>query len=188
MDRDESRRLAFPTRRVILGAGVISGAVGIVSYRPVSDPSWKLQNRTSSWSPRDSAGLVLHDERLWLIGGTAADNKSSLADCWSSPDGLNWSREIDQARWSSTIQPMTASFAGRLWRMGGFIPHSETLVGSAEVWASPDGQGWQRINEQAPWIERGGGTLIAFNEKLWLLGGSRQARRMGEELKRRLVH
>ncbi len=176
MDRHETMRPTFPTRRVILGAGVIGAAVGIASYRPISDPSWKLDLRTSPWRPRDSAGLVVQDQRLWLIGGTLADNKSSLLDCWSSPDGLDWSRETDQASWNPTIQAMTASFAGRLWRMGGFFPQSQTLVASAEVWASRDGRDWQWVSEQAPWTQRGGGTLIGYDGKLWLLGGSRHPR------------
>ena len=187
MDRHEIIRPTFPTRRVILGAGVIAAAVGIASYRPISDPSWKLDLRTSPWRPRDSAGLVVQDQRLWLIGGTLADNKSSLLDCWSSPDGLDWSRETDQAPWSPTIQAMTASFAGRLWRMGGFFPQSQTFVASAEVWASRDGRDWQSVSEQAPWTQRGGGALIAYNGKLWLLGGS-QHPRGGGNVKRRLVH
>lgn len=161
----------LPTRRVVLGGGLISLAVWLASYRPTPDPSWTLATKTAPWSPRDSAGFVAHQNRVWLIGGTAKDGKTGLTDCWSSADGLTWTRDLDRAPWAPTIQSMVASFAGRLWRMGGFLPDGNTFTPVDDIWSSADGQNWIRAVAPKKWSPRGGGTLVAFDEKLWLLGG-----------------
>ncbi|SFI49122.1 hypothetical protein SAMN05216525_109149 [Bradyrhizobium sp. Gha] len=169
-----------PTRRLILVGGLISGAVGIASYRPAPDPSWKAVTSDAPWAPRDNAGLVIHENRIWLIGGTPAKTPQGLSDCWSSAEGLTWTKELDQAPWSPTVQSMVIAFAGRLWRMGGFYQDGDTFAPVAEIWSSQDGRSWTRAGE-ADWSPRGGGALVSFSGRLWLLGGTRHPRNEGTE-------
>ncbi|SDI50445.1 hypothetical protein SAMN05216338_102417 [Bradyrhizobium sp. Rc2d] len=169
----------LPTRRAVLGGGLISLAVWLASYRPTSDPSWTQATASAPWSRRDSAGFVVHDDRIWLVGGTADDQKTGLTDCWSSLDGLTWTKELEQAPWTPTVQSMVVSFSGRLWRMGGFIHSGNTFVPAGEIWFSQDGRGWTRATAQAQWPARGGGALVAFEGRLWLLGGAQSLRSEG---------
>src|SRR5262245_53513153 len=100
---------AFPTRRALIGGAVIASAVTALSYRPSPDRPWVLLSDKAPWSPRDGAALLLHDDRLWLFGGSAFDH--DLGDCWSSVDGVNWRKEVDRAAWTLSSQSMSASFA-----------------------------------------------------------------------------
>lgn len=161
----------LPTRRVVLGGGLISLAVWLASYRPTPDPSWTSAAKAAPWPRRDGAGFVAHQNRVWLIGGTDEDGKTGLTDCWSSADGLTWTRDLDRGPWTPTVHSMVASFSGRLWRMGGLLQDGNTFVPVDDIWSSADGQNWTRAVASKKWSPRGGGTLVAFDGRLWLLGG-----------------
>lgn len=167
------------TRRAVLGGGLISLTVWLASYRPTPDPSWTQATGSAPWPRRDSAGFVAHQGRIWLIGGTADDQKTGLTDCWSSADGLTWIKELDQAPWKPSVQSMTVSFSGRLWRMGGFLYNGSTFVPDGDIWFSKDGRTWTRATAQPEWPARGGGALLAFEGRLWLLGGAQSLRSEG---------
>ncbi|MCE5229284.1 hypothetical protein LLG95_06765 [bacterium] len=45
----------------------------------------------------------------------------------------------------------------------------------AAIWRSLDGRTWDRITDNPPFGKRDGHCLLVFNNKLWLLGGSKDA-------------
>lgn len=51
--------------------------------------------------------------------------------------------------------------------MGGSIFHAYYN----DVWFSNDCVNWVQANESAPWTARFGHTSVAFNNKLWVVGG-----------------
>ncbi|WP_292610129.1 hypothetical protein, partial [Nitrobacter sp. 62-13] len=170
---DEKSRPAFPTRRALIGAGAISGIVWTLSYRPAPDPAWIPVKSASPWSARDGAGLIVYNNRLWLTGGSAP-KVIDLGDSWSTSDGITWHKEIEQSSWTQAAQSMNVAFAGRMWRMGGFIEEETKFHPINEIWSSADGQNWALVEPSPPWRPRAGGTLVVFREKLWLLGGASQ--------------
>ncbi|MDR6306194.1 N-acetylneuraminic acid mutarotase [Nitrobacter vulgaris] len=76
---------------------------------------------------------------------------------------------------------MTVVFAGRMWRMGGFVERENKFYPINEIWSSADGRSWTLAAANPGWQARGGGTLVVFNEKLWLLGGTSQYRHKDDE-------
>jgi hypothetical protein len=171
----------FPTRRAVVGGAVIAGTVWALSYRPAPDPPWYLIKASATWLPRDGAGFHEHNGRLWLFGGSALHQGLDLGDCWSTHDGIDWRKEIDRAAWTPSANSMSVAFAGRMWRMGGFIEKESSPFPIGEIWASADGRNWTLATANPPWEARGGGALVVYDGKLWLLGGTRHPRNEGDQ-------
>ena len=69
--------------------------------------------------------------------------------------------------------PMTASFAGRIWMMGGW--HNGRLPGHSatnSVWSSVDGRTWRLETAAAGWSPRLAAGCVEFKGRLWILGGT----------------
>ena len=165
---------AFPTRRAFVGGAAVAGAVGALTYQPTLDRPWTRLTGKAPWSPRDGAALLAHNERLWVFGGSASNQILDVGDGWSSVNGIDWRKEVDRAGWTPSIQSMSVTFAGRLWRMGGFVVQGSQVLPIGEIWSSADGRTWTLATAAPAWRPRGGGALVVHNGRLWLLGGTRQ--------------
>lgn len=110
--------------------------------------------------------VLVHDNRFVMIGDGAEPQR-----IWESSDGSRWRSTRTDAGWGTRYQSAGASFAGVLWRAGGFEPHGEHRSYFNDVWRSNDGTSWQRVISSAPWSPRAGAHLIAFRDSLWLVGG-----------------
>src|SRR6185295_9645133 len=68
--------------------------------------------------------------------------------------------------------PMTVTFKDRMWVMGGWhggrLPHASA---SNSVWSSTDGAAWKLETATAGWSPRMAGGIIAFRDRMWILGG-----------------
>ena len=135
-------RPVFPTRRAILGGTIVAGGVWALSYRPSPDPPWTPLTRNAFWSPRDGAALLFHNDRAWIFGGSGSQEILDVGDGWSTADGIKWQQEIAQAPWTLSANSMTVAFAGRMWRMGGFVRRENKFVPISEIWSSSDGRNW----------------------------------------------
>ena len=129
------------------------------------------------WEGRHTAGYVVHDDKMWIVGGDPLQGHYQN-DVWSSSDGRTWRRASkgDGVPWGPRALHYTASFRGRIWVMGGqttpqFAPEEERFY--RDVWHSTDAADWTRLSPKAPcWPQRGmiGGSVV-FKERIWILGG-----------------
>jgi len=173
---------AFPTRRAIVGGAVVTGGVvWALSYRPALDPPWTRLIGKASWSPRDGAAILFHHDRVWVFGGSPSNEILDLGDSWSTVDGIDWRKETDRAAWTPSANSMGVAFAGRMWRMGGFVKRENRFLPISEIWNSIDGRNWTLATAKPAWEARGGGALVVHNEKLWLLGGTRHPKNEGDQ-------
>lgn len=136
--------------------------------------AWKLETLSAPWEGRHTAGYVVHDNRMWIVGGDCNQHHYQN-DVWSSADGVRWEPVCTNIPWGPRVLHHTVAFAGKIWVMGGqtlpsFAPAAEAFYN--DVWCSSDGARWERVLEHAPWSERGmiGGSAI-FLGRMWLLGG-----------------
>jgi hypothetical protein len=136
--------------------------------------TWRLDLKQAPWEGRHTAGYVVHDDRMWIVGGDANQGHYQN-DAWSSADGVNWTRVCDRVPWGPRVLHYTVAFKGAIWIMGGqtlpqFAPMDEIFY--SDVWHSRDGASWTRVCDNAPWGPRGmiGGAAI-FNDHIWILGG-----------------
>jgi hypothetical protein len=110
--------------------------------------------------------VLVHGNRFVMIGDGADPQW-----IYESSDGAHWGGKRTNAGWGTRYKSADASFAGALWRTGGFEPRGEERTYYNDVWRSHDGTSWQRVIAAAPWSPRADAHLIRFRDSLWLLGG-----------------
>ncbi|MDE0332990.1 MAG: galactose oxidase [Nitrospinae bacterium] len=136
--------------------------------------AWTLENPQAPWEGRHTAGYVVHNGRMWIVGGDCNQGHYQN-DVWSSADGIHWELANDHVPWAPRVLHYTLAFDGRIWVMGGqTIPNFADAdeVFHNDVWSSDDGVNWTQVTENAPWVPRGmiGGAAVHDN-RMWILGG-----------------
>lgn len=124
---------------------------------------WTRRTAEAPWAGRHGAGWVVHNERLYVVGG------DFHTDVWSSPDGASWTRHTADAGFGQRYAPNAASLGGELLLYNG---QDWTPQGFTEVWASAgDGATWQR----AATVPYAGRALIhgaaVFRDRVYVIGG-----------------
>jgi hypothetical protein len=129
-------------------------------FRDYPGPAWKKVADKSPWMPRDSAGELVFDGRMWLIGGFTP---GLVKDVWSSRDGVTWTRvgEISASR-SGVDIPLAFVFKNKMW-----VSDADNVL-----YSSADGVDWSMVTDKAPWRGRGAAGGVVFRDRLWVLGGA----------------
>ena len=187
--------------------------------------SWEKVTADAGFHVRDSAGEVVYDGKMWIMGGWYDSTQTSLRDVWSSTDGVHWTCATAQAPWVHGEHPVALAFDNKMWVMSGWcngrcptptpatrsgIPatgppgrrqrrraldcpnwgrrrgldgkmwilggvqgygNDDTNTPLNDVWSSSNGVDWQQATAHAPWSGRGFHQVLAYNNKLWVLGG-----------------
>ncbi len=147
---------------LLAGLSIISLSWTEAVMAQTEAPNWVRVTEHAEWAPRDSCGEVVHNDRMWLLGGWFNSNIIGPTDVWSSTDGLGWELVTDAAGWQAGDLPTTVVHDGRMWLMGGWyagrLPEGR---GSSEVWASPDGMQWECVNSTPGWSPRASPSATA---------------------------
>ena len=103
--------------------------------------TWTPENSQAPWEGRHTAGYVVHDGRMWIVGGDCNQGHYQN-DVWSSADGVHWVLVNDRVPWASRALHYTLAFDSRIWVMGGqtmpdFAGGDEIFYN--DVWRSEDG-------------------------------------------------
>ena len=125
---------------------------------------WKLVNGNCAFTPRDGAGALVFQGKMWLLGGWTPQTNSEV---WSSSDGHTWTLET-VAPWEPRHTAGYAVYDDRMWIIGG-----DPLMGhyQNDVWYSPDGVQWHLATDTVPWKDRVLHHVVVHDEKIWLMGG-----------------
>jgi hypothetical protein len=135
---------------------------------------WKLETEAAGWSPRMCGGLVVHNDRMWVLGGVQKyyfGNDDDLKnDVWSSADGVHWEQVTERAPWSPRAYIAPVVLNGKIYVYGGgnYLPNYQV---KNDVWSSADGKHWTLETEHAPWSPRIWFTSAVYRDRMWLLGG-----------------
>jgi Concanavalin A-like lectin/glucanases superfamily len=109
---------------------------------------------------------------LYMGGNPATYINENLSEVFSSPDGINWTRQPD-APWSGRGAVLnlqqTVDDQDTLWMLGGGRLWDRRCWN--DVWKTGDGITWERVLESAPWDPRYWHSTSYFDGKLWLIGG-----------------
>jgi len=140
--------------------------------------TWKKVEKKIPWSPRDSHGVVVYQDKIWLMGGLNGNGfvitpgkvkyykAPHFSDIWVSEDGVNWNLVTDKAPWGKRRSIQSVVFKNKLWILPGWGPQTGL---KSEIWYSDDGINWNRVSGN--WPPREGTQLVVFRDKLWILGG-----------------
>ena len=132
---------------------------------------------SQDWEGRHTAGYVVHENKLWIVGGDPLQGHYQ-PDVWSSADGKTW-KHVNAgtpAPWGQRALAYTVAHDGYIWVIGGqtmpeFAPSEERFF--RDVWRSKDGIAWEEVKPAEPfWSARGmiGGAAV-MNGRIWILGG-----------------
>jgi len=142
-------------------------------WSSVDGAAWQLQTH-APWAPRHTAGYVVHEDKMWIVGGDANQHHYQ-GDVWNTSDGVHWTQITDEVPWAPRVLHYTVAHRGKIWVIGGqtvpqFAPAPEAFHN--DVWNTPDGVHWTRVLASAPWSPRGmiGGSVV-FRDRIWVLGG-----------------
>jgi len=122
------------------------------------------------WAGRHGFGCVVHDNKIWVIGG------DQNTDVWNTDDGVHWNKIAEKVPWGERYFPYIVSFKGKIWVMGGvridFSAGNEMRDKYNDIWSTNDGVHWNQEVEFAKWTPRGlvSGSAI-LNDELYIYGG-----------------
>ncbi|MEZ6144255.1 MAG: galactose oxidase [Planctomycetaceae bacterium] len=135
---------------------------------------WDQETDNAGWSPRLASALVVHEDKMWILGGTEnyyfGDDSSLRNDVWSSTNGKEWTLVTDSAAWAPRAYHQAAVLNGRIYVFGGgnYVPEYRALN---DVWSSADGVTWRLETEAAPWSPRLWFSSAVYRDHIWVIGG-----------------
>jgi len=178
--RDGAGALAFKNRMWFLGGWNPGDKVHFPKicnsevWSSADGAKWKLENKAAPWEGRHTAGYVVHQGKMWIVGGDCNQGHYQN-DVWSSADGVEWKSVSTNVPWGPRALHYTVVFRGKIFVVGGqtmpaFAPADEIFY--SDAWSSSDGVKWTKIADQLPWAPRGmiGGSVV-FKNRIWILGG-----------------
>lgn len=164
----------------------IAGTNNEVWMLPKGRETWqRLAN--APWNPRHTAGWLVHDEKLWVIGGDV-NSRYYQKDVWCGTPWrgtIKWELVDAVAPWADPgrVQHVVFSFGGKIVLVGGqtmdeFIDSPSGKANKPDtpyyddVHTWEDGVGWQQVSAGHAWAPTG---LIMGSPvkdgKMWLVGG-----------------
>jgi hypothetical protein len=95
--------------------------------------TWTEVNRNALFEYLEFRPVAVYDNKMWLVGGGRdvtefitgkPQNPIQYAynSVWSSPDGINWTLESDDAGFSPRYGHSVTEFDNKIWVIGGFNP------------------------------------------------------------------
>ena len=140
----------------------------------------------ADFHPREDHEVVVHNNRLWVIGGYDAllpDVRTN--DVWWSVDGVTWTEVPNNGeRFTPRSGHQAVSFKNKLWVIGGseteIIDNKPNDVSTDDIWYSEDdGVTWKevaRISRRFSSGRSGHQVVVHKNDvsnedELWLIGG-----------------
>lgn len=146
--------------------------------------TWTLVNREVPWAPRALHYTVVHDGKIWVIGGQTmpAFGKADevfYRDLWTTSDGVEWQQITpDEPCWSPRgMIGGSAVHQGRIWILGGGTYDTPTTPKRNfynDVWSSADGVHWKQHLAEAPWHARQYHDVAVWDGRLWVMEGYHQ--------------
>ena len=165
-----------------LGAVLATGGLDRSLHADTPAYGWGVVSVEAPFAPRDGAGLLVYQNKLWLIGGWNPDTtvfpKTTTNEVWNSSDGKHWKEVKPNTFGSSSFNPATdwegrhtagwAVFQNKLWIIGG---DPNQCHYQPNVWNSSDGVHWSEVASNVPWGNRALFYTLVFNNRLWVMGG-----------------
>ena len=130
--------------------------------------TWERQAAPAGWSARDSAGEVVFQGKMWILGGYTPGR---VNDVWASADGVKWEQITPKAPWPARNLPGSVVHQGRMWILGGAQSVGKVSSSLNDVWSSADGKHWEAATLEAPWKPRTAAGVFVFDDQIWVTGG-----------------
>jgi len=131
---------------------------------------WTQATAKAPWSPRSYLQAVVHDNKIWVMGGgNYVPTYSAKNDVWFSEDGVNWTEATPKAPWHERIWFSSVVYRDRIWVLGGWSKGPDRNWGDA--WHSKDGKTWTEYKPATTWKARHEHSAFVWKDKIWIAGG-----------------
>jgi hypothetical protein len=128
------------------------------------------QVANAPWSPRAYLQAVVHDGKLWVLGGgNYVPKYFAKNDVWFTEDGVKWTEATGRAPWHERIWFSSVAYRGRIWVLGGWSKGPDRNWG--DVWHSKDGKTWTEFKSATTWKARHEHSAFVWKDKIWIAGG-----------------
>ncbi len=153
----------FGRRYILVGPGTLHNDI----WWSDDGLTWNGATSSTPWTIRSGYQVVVHDGKMWLLGGEV-DYHNYQNDVWWSDDGKTWHEVTTSGtKWTGRTYHQAVAFDGKLWVLGGWDGNYKN-----DVWWSKDGARWYEATPAAPWSARSDCQAVVFDKKMWILGGS----------------
>lgn len=125
--------------------------------------NWSLVTDTAPWGSRTEHSVVVHDGKLWLLGGKS-DYYTLKNDVWFSNDGVNWTLATASAAWSERASQASVVFDGKIWVLGGWDGTAKS-----DVWYSADGVTWTQAGDLPRPVSAHAAAV--YDNRIFVFGG-----------------
>ena len=132
---------------------------------------WQQSTALADWDARYNHTSIAFDNKMWVLGGNIGFPTYRTNDVWFSVDGFDWEQATDDAGWSARQRHTSIVFDNKMWVLGGY-DGSNGSPRKNDVWSSSNGISWTQATDDAGWLARSGHTSVAFDNKMWVLGGN----------------
>ena len=166
--RSDYQAAAYQGRLYVLGGSSNVGTPYNDVWSSADGANWdrdKANDDTADWTARSLYQAVVHNDRLYVMGGTGSGGRKN--DVWSWAEGESWMLVTMSAAWSARQDHQAVVHNGRLYVLGGEDDSSRLN----DVWSSADGSSW-RFEGNADWEMRVGYQAVSHMGRLYVLGGN----------------
>ena len=134
---------------------------------------WVKVTDNANFAPRDGAGALVFNGRMYLLGGWNPRDKINFpkicnSEVWSSKDGKEWILVNKNAPWEGRHTAGYAVFNGFMWIIGGDANQHHY---QNDVWKSSDGKNWECVCDNVPFGPRVLHYTVVFRDKIYVMGG-----------------
>ncbi|OGY68845.1 MAG: hypothetical protein A2586_02305 [Candidatus Harrisonbacteria bacterium RIFOXYD1_FULL_40_9] len=136
-----------------------------LAFTRTSTVMWALVAPVTWFGFRVEHTSVVHDNRMWVIGGMGLGQGGFTNDVWYSTDGVVWTRSVS-GPWQGRYAHTSLVFNNRMWVMGGI---SSTPM--RDIWYSVNGSLWTLATGAPRWTARADHASVVFNNRMWVIGG-----------------
>ena len=114
---------------------------------------------------------------LPIIGLVSCEYKSYEEHGIDPYDGVfTFTRISKKSEWKERYDLAAVTYDDKIWIMGGYNPgETKNDTYYEDVWVTSDGENWELVTDNAPWLGRRGHAVVAFDdgngEAMYLAGG-----------------
>jgi hypothetical protein len=159
--RPETIQAAKSSRSLVFNDMLVNIGGGGSAVRATHDgQQWFMLNAAPPWGGnRHDLSAVVHDGRIWVIGGITdfgALSETSYNDVWSSSDGVDWTLVTSNAAWPPRIWSSVVSHDNKIFLFNGANHDlwADQFGNAAEIWFTSDGAEWFELKSESLWQAR----------------------------------
>ena len=169
--------LVFQDKMWLIGGRTANEAHIAEVWSSTDGYNWTEVNPSAAFGARREFVSMVHDGKMWVLGGDAADVSGGLTnDVWYSSDGATWHEATPAASWHVRDYFGGVAFASgatgsdEMWVLGHYTGDARGIPGVEDHHYSTDGSTWSSVSVSGL-PPSSFFPAITFNNAILIVGG-----------------